>query len=248
MSPALTSPDTLPTNLKGKTVLVIGGSAGWGAATARAAARLGANVVAVSRSGDAPAGLNDALAITTAAVDFTDEASLRTLAQSLPVIDHVLVTAASIGGGPVTSTSFSDVEETIVGWLKGSYLVGHVFGAAIAPGGSLTFSSGVSAFKPQPGTGAPAAAAAGIEALTRVLALELAPVRVNAIRPGGVDTDLFRRLIGGGGDEAVAAIGSSLPLGRVAHVDDLASAAVFLMSSPYVSGVVLPVDGAASLA
>lgn len=245
--PAPTHPP-LPTSLAGSHVLIIGGGTGWGAATAGLLAGVGAAVTVASRSGKRPEGLPDGADIGVRRVDFLDEDALRALVDGLPRIDHVLVTAATILGGPVAATPYEQVADTIVGWLKGSYQVAHVAGPRITPGGSLTFTSGISVVRPQPNTAAPAAAGGGIEALGRVLALELAPVRVNTIRPGATDTALFRRLAGGADDATVAAIGSTLPLGRIARPAEVAAAALFLMSNPYVTGTVLGVDGAASLA
>ncbi len=235
-----------PSSLSGAEVLIIGGGTGWGAAAAGLLAGVGAAITVASRSGRVPAGLTDS--VQARSVDFLDEASLRALSESLPRIDHVLVTAATILGGPIASTPYEQVSETIMGWLKGSYQVAHIIGPRITAGGSLTFTSGISSWRPRIGAGAPAAAGGGIEALARVLALELAPIRVNTIRPGGIDTPLFRRLVGGADDTTVAAIGSTLPLGRVAQADEVAAAALFLMSNTYVTGTVLGVDGAASLA
>jgi NAD(P)-dependent dehydrogenase (short-subunit alcohol dehydrogenase family) len=238
----------LPQSLRGAHVVVLGGSAGIGAAAVRLLADVGASVTAASRSGARPDGVRDDADVRTEAVDVVDEAGLQSLAERLGRVDHVLVTAAQIRGGLVAQTSYDDVAGTIAGWVRGAYNVGRVFGPRIGAGGSVTFVSGVSVVRPQPGLAAPAAAAGGIEALARVLAVELAPVRVNTLRFASTDTGLLRRLLGGADDATVAGMGAVLPLGRVARPEEAAAAALFVMANPYVSGTVVTVDGAASLA
>lgn len=237
----------LPDGLAGARVLVIGGGSGWGAAAVRQLADLGATVTVVGRSGVVPDGVAGSSAVRALSADFRDEAALRRVAETVGEVDHVLVTAATVLGGPVTATPYAAVGDTVAGWLQGSYQVAHVFGSRITRAGSLTFTSGISTLRPRPGSAAAAAAGAGIEALGRVLAVELAPVRVNTVRPGGIDSALFRRLAGDIDDATVAAIGATLPAGRLARPEEVAAAAVFLMANPYLSGQVLGVDAAAAL-
>lgn len=245
----LTPAPSLAHVLAGSTVLVVGGSSGIGAAACRELASAGAEVLAVSRSGRVPEGLSDTQRerVTAIAADMQDGEVLQAaLADRKP--DHVVVTAAEILGGPVVATPYEKVEGTIAGWLRGAYEVARVTGPLLPPHGSLTFFSGYASARPVPGAGAAAAAGAGIEALARTLAVELAPVRVNTVRAGSTDTPLLRQLLGGADDTALAAVGATLPVRRIATPAETAAVAIFLMTHPYVTGSVLTADGGASIA
>ncbi|WP_088800845.1 MULTISPECIES: SDR family oxidoreductase [unclassified Streptomyces] len=106
----------------------------------------------------------------------------------------------------------------------------------------MTLSSGVLLARPVPGLSVTLAAGGAVEALTRVLAVELAPARqrVNAVRYGAIDTALMRSLPGMETDEAISAAGASVPLGRFGTAEEAAAAALFLMSTPYVTGPSVP--------
>jgi NAD(P)-dependent dehydrogenase (short-subunit alcohol dehydrogenase family) len=115
--------------------------------------------------------------------------------------------------------------------------------AKMSRGGSITLSSGVVVERPSPGQGIGAASTAAVEAFTRAMALELAPIRVNTVRPGGVDTPLTQRLFGARRAEVIAEQASRLPVGRFGQPEDLADAIVFLMGNTYTTGVTLTIDG-----
>jgi NAD(P)-dependent dehydrogenase (short-subunit alcohol dehydrogenase family) len=114
-------------------------------------------------------------------------------------------------------------------------------------GGSITICTGAGVGRPRAGAAIVSAAAGGSEVLAKAMALELAPVRVNVIRPGIVDTPLFDRMAGDRKDEVLAAQAKRVPLGRVAQPDDIAHAIVFLMTNEYTTGETLTVDGGYSL-
>jgi NAD(P)-dependent dehydrogenase (short-subunit alcohol dehydrogenase family) len=114
-------------------------------------------------------------------------------------------------------------------------------------GGSFTFCSGVSAWRPRANRSAGAAATAGLESFARGMAVELAPLRVNTICPGSFDTPVLDRAFGARKDEVLASYLSSLPLGRLGRPEELAHAALFLMTNTYVTGTVLHVDGGSLL-
>lgn len=245
-----TTRSPLPDALTGQAVLIIGGSSGIGAAAARLLAGIGADVTVASRSGRLPEGLSGPAGTAHAAsVDVTDEESLRALLDAQGRLDHVLVTAAALAAGPVADTPYEQIRGTFESWLKGAYLVAQLAGPRLAEeGGSLTLTSAGGAVRPLPGTVAASGAVAGVEAMARALALELAPARVNAVRPGPADTPLLHGFLGTGDAAAVAAFGAGMPLGRVARPEEVAAAALFLMSNPYVTGSVVTVDGGGSLA
>lgn len=239
----------LPESLAGTHVLVVGGGTGTGAAAARMLLGLGASVLVATRSGRLPDGVDTAAAdgrIRAVAVDMRDEGALSA-ALGHEKLDHVVVTAADVIAGPVLALTYDQVSATMADWVKGSYQVARVVAPTLSPGGSITFFSGYAGARGLPGWGAGAAAGAGVEALVRVLALELAPLRVNTVRPGATDTAMFRALLGGADDAAVAGFGSTLLVGRIARPEEVAAAALFFMSNPAVTGTVVTVDGGASL-
>lgn len=242
---AVTTPtrSPLPAALAGAHVLIIGGGSGIGAAAATLLADVGATVTAASRGGLAPdarvAGLT---------LDLDDEAALRDAVGSLEHVDHVFVTAASFTAGPVAVVSDALAASVAISRLQGALEVARAVAGRLPQGGSLTFTSAIGAVRPAAGLSAASASAAGVEGIARALAVELAPVRVNVVRPGATDTPMLRGFLPEPTDEHVAAYGAGLPLGRVARAAEVAAAALFLMANPYVTGSVVTVDGGASLA
>jgi NAD(P)-dependent dehydrogenase (short-subunit alcohol dehydrogenase family) len=112
-------------------------------------------------------------------------------------------------------------------------------------GGSITLMSGLYSTRPAAGGAMGAAAVAGVEGMTRALALDLAPIRVNAVAPGLIDTPLWDSF--GAHREAIAARAASLPVGRIGRPEEVAEAVVFLMTNGFVTGTVLPIDGGGGL-
>lgn len=127
--------------------------------------------------------------------------------------------------------------------VLGPWLVAKHLGGALPAGGSLVFTSGVAAYRPGPGASMIATANGALEALARSLALELAPVRVNVVSPGWVDTPIWDVLAGDAKGERLAAMAARLPAGRVGTPDDIARAIVALLDNGFVTGTVLHVDG-----
>ena len=113
----------------------------------------------------------------------------------------------------------------------------------IRPGGSITFMSGTASRRPLPGASVATASCGAVDAFARGLALDLAPIRVNTIQPGYVDTPLFDGIFGAQRDEILAAAGAKLPVGRIGRPDEIAQAVLFLMKNGYVTGINLVVDG-----
>ncbi|MBC8163433.1 MAG: SDR family oxidoreductase, partial [Roseiflexaceae bacterium] len=185
----------------------------------------------------------------TAQADVNDLASLQALFTGLERLDHVFVTAGAIAGGPVATTEIAALRATLDSRIWGAYTIARLAAPRLRAGGSLTFTTSTSATRPpRAGLSIGSAAVAGVEGLVRALALELAPLRVNVVRPSATDTPLLRSLMGGADDAAVAAAYAELPLGRAARPDEVAAAALFCMSNPYVTGSVVVVDGGTSLA
>ncbi|WP_199100285.1 SDR family oxidoreductase [Dyella sp. ASV21] len=234
--------------LKGRTVVVVGGSSGMGLAVARKAAAEGALVHAVGRSGDRLLAAKATIAgeVTLHEVDICHEAEVAALAVNIGPIDHLIITAANNVFKPFVDITTSDIEAMLWTKLWGAvHLVRH-FASRLAADGSITLFGGVAAHRASPGASIVAALNASMEGLSRTLALELAPIRVNTLAPGVVDTPAWDFLPKADRSHTMAIMGSSLPVGRVGRSDDLADAALFLMTNGFTTGTVLHVDGGAN--
>ena len=248
-----TAPDATRTQregeLLGQTVVVIGGSSGIGLETARRARAEGADVVLTGRDPDrlkrAAAELN---ALSSAAFDATDPAALDQFFQGLPKqIDHVMVTA----GGPYYARlaeldharAHRDFDEHL--WLA-IEVARHSVGR-VRPGGTLLFMTGTGGRRPGVGMALASAGTAALPALIASLAVEVAPVRVNLIAAGFVDTPLSGKLLGDNLEARRAQLRATLPIRRVVGPADVAALAVHLMTNTALTGATYDVDGGEQL-
>jgi NAD(P)-dependent dehydrogenase (short-subunit alcohol dehydrogenase family) len=243
------SPTQRRAELVGQTVVVIGGSAGIGLETARQARAEGAEVVLAARN---PERLQQAAleldALSTAAFDATDFARLDRFFQDLPEpIDHVLVT----GPGPYYALLAEfDVEEArrdVEAHLLLPVQVARNVVGKVRPGGTLLFMGGTGGRSTAPGFAFISALTAALPAMTKSLALELAPIRVNLIAAGFVDTPLSAALLGDRIDERRDELRATLPIGRVVGPTDIAALAVHLMTNTAVTGATFDIDGGQQL-
>lgn len=237
-------PLPLPESLAGQSVLVIGGTSGIGAGAVRLLQHVGADVTVAARS-IAPTDAAGAGAPRRVRLDVTDPDQLAAVVAELPALDHVYVTAGAFVPGSIAQMAPEAASELLLSRADDALRVARVVAPRLPPGGSLTFTSANSAARPGAGGSGSGAAAAALEGITRALALELAPVRVNAIRVGITDTEMIRRSFPS--DEAVAELGSTVPLKRVAQPEEIAAAALFLMANTYVTASIVTVDGGAWL-
>jgi NAD(P)-dependent dehydrogenase (short-subunit alcohol dehydrogenase family) len=229
----------------GQTVVVIGGSAGIGLETARRARTESADVILVGRNPDRlKRAAVDVGASRTAAFDANDSAALQSFFAELPgPIDHVMVTAGGPSYRPLLEMELAEVREAISGHVVTYLDVARNAAGKMKPGGSLVFMGGTGGRRISRDLGIVSAATATLPPFTATLALELAPVRVNLIAAGFVDTPLSASLLGDQLDERRAELVATLPIGRVVGPEDVAALAVHLMTNTALTGATFDIDG-----
>jgi NAD(P)-dependent dehydrogenase (short-subunit alcohol dehydrogenase family) len=235
--------------LDGKRIVIIGGSSGIGLETARLALADGAFVTIAGRSKDRLEKSARSLAsdrLRSAVADVADESSIRSLFADESRIDHIFVPAGELrpGGGDLLKSEMDALRSILEIRLLGvAHTVRHA--RPRMDGGSITLMSGLYATRPAAGGAIAAAAVAAVTGMTRALALDLAPIRVNAVAPGLIDTPLWDSF--GAQRDAILAHAAKLPVGRAGRPEEVAAAVLFLMSNEFVTGVVLPIDGGGAL-
>jgi NAD(P)-dependent dehydrogenase (short-subunit alcohol dehydrogenase family) len=232
-------------SLAGKTVVVIGGSSGMGLATAKAAFSEGANVVITGRSPERLDAARKELGSTVRAVaaDAADEMAMRAVFSELPRVDHAFVTAADLLYSPTVTADTATLRAAIDARFWGAFFTAKYAAPKMPPDGSITFLTGVAGRKPLPGGAVIGASCSAVESLGRGLALELAPIRVNTVAPGLIDTPLHTRMTGKSASERFPDVAKRLPVRRMGQPEDVAAAVLFLMNNPFVTGITLTIDG-----
>jgi NAD(P)-dependent dehydrogenase (short-subunit alcohol dehydrogenase family) len=231
--------------LLGQTVVLIGGSAGIGLETARRARREGAEVILAGRSPERlERAARDVDARSTAAFDANDPAALKGFFEGLPgPIDHVLVTAGGPSYGPLLEMDAEQVRDALSGHIVLGLEVARHAAPRMRPGGTLLLMGGTGGRQISPELGIASAATAALPPFVAALALELAPVRVNLIAAGFVDTPLSASLLGEGLDARRAHLRATLPIGRVVEPADVAALAVHIMINTALTGATYDIDG-----
>jgi NAD(P)-dependent dehydrogenase (short-subunit alcohol dehydrogenase family) len=235
--------------LLGQTVVVIGGSAGIGLETARRARVAGAEVILTARDpGRLERAATELGAKGSVAFDATDFDRLDQFFEELPApIDHVMVTAGGPYYGPLATMDFDQARRDVEQHLWLTLRVARNAAGKVRPGGTLLFISGTGGRRPAVGYTVLSTFTAGVPALAKVLALELAPVRVNVIAPGFVDTPLSASILGDQLDERREQLRTTLPIGRVVGPTDVAALAVHIMANTAVTGATFDIDGGQQL-
>ncbi len=235
------------TVFSGQRVLVVGGSSGIGLGCAIEFLKAGAQVTIASRSVQKleAARQRIAMRVATAELDVTDDDAVAAFFSDSAHWDHVVITASQAPSGPARQLPLDEAYKAMHSKFWGAYRVGRL--VSIRPGGSLTLVSGRS-LRPRPNAVLQAAINAALDALARGLALELAPVRVNSVAPGTIDTPLWDRLSEENRRNLFQGTASQLPVGRIGTTHDVAQAILFLAGNGFTTGTTVMVDGGAQVA
>ena len=229
-------------------VVVIGGSEGIGLAVAKAARALGARVLAVSRTREKLEAARDAVSgLEIRVADINDTASIQDVFSEFSTVDHVYIAAGSTKIGSPLDHQLSEFRHKFDERLWGSIEVVRAAHALIRPGGSFTFTGGLSSDRPVRGAWVSGIATMATEQLARVLALELAPIRFNAIAPGYTDTPMWDHIFPENGAQALSEVAKKNPVPRLVTADEVAQAVLLLMQNEAITGETIHVDCGARL-
>jgi NAD(P)-dependent dehydrogenase (short-subunit alcohol dehydrogenase family) len=242
--PILREPELL-----GQSVVVIGGSAGIGLETARQARAEGARLILTGRNAERLQFVASELeALSIAAFDATDSASLERFFDDLPAtIDHVMVTAGQPHYGRLLDMDLEQARVALDTHLLLMLQVARFAAHKVRPGGTLLFMGGTGGRRPGIGMGIVSTVTAALPALTASLALELAPVRINLIAAGFVDTPLSASLLGDELESRRNQLRATLPIRRVVSPVDVAALAVHIMTNTALTGATYDIDGGQQL-
>lgn len=224
--------------LKAETIVVVGGSSGIGLATAKAASAEGAALIVVGRSPDklevAKAEIGQETK--TFQADVMDEASVKRVFQDIGYFDHLFISAQDATTAPLSETTLDQLRPTLNSKIWGAIHVVKCAASQIPAQGSITFISGLAGRRGYSGLAVAGAANAGIEALARNLAIELAPIRVNTVCAGVIDTAMLDKVFGDKRQATVEAIAAKLPVKRIGKPEEIADAILFLVGNGFVMG------------
>ena len=235
-------------------ILIVGGGSGMGLALASRCLDARAEVIIAGRNEGKLARACEELrmpprlkAIT---ADISRESQVADLFEQVGPLDHVVSTAADIKGAYelLPSLELHAAQRVVDSKLYGPLLLAKYGAPKLSVAGSITFVSGIAAYRPAARGAVVAAVNAALEGLVRALAVELGPIRVNAVSPGWVDTEIWTFVAGEKKQETLSAMAKRLPLGRIGQPEDIAHAIIFLMGNPFTTGTILHVDGGHRLA
>jgi NAD(P)-dependent dehydrogenase (short-subunit alcohol dehydrogenase family) len=230
-------------SLQDRTVLVVGRGSGIARAITLLARAEGARVIVAGRDRDKLAEAYDEPDIEAETVDVLDDESIAALARRVGRIDHLVSTVSARARGNLADLDRADLRLSFDTKVIGPIMLAKHFAPRIAPDGSIVLFSGVNAFKINVGYLGVAVTNGAVDFLTRSLAVELGPIRVNAISPGVIDTGIWDALGEQGKTEYFAHLSEHNPARRIGTVDDIAGAALFAMTNTFLTGMTLRVDG-----
>jgi NAD(P)-dependent dehydrogenase (short-subunit alcohol dehydrogenase family) len=232
-----------------QSVLIIGRPSGIAGAILSAALDHGAKVIIAGRDRaplDAVYGQDPN--VTTELVDLTDEASIAALAERLGTVDHIVSTGSARARGKLADLDRDAIRLSFDTKVIGPLMLAKHFASRINERGSIVIFAGVASTKIAIGTMGVAITNGSAEVLARSLALEMAPIRVNAISPGVIDTGAWDAFGEQGKADYFAHVSSTNPAGRIGTVEDIASGVIFALTNTFLTGTTLHIDGGEPLA
>ncbi|MEI1249541.1 SDR family oxidoreductase [Rhizobium aouanii] len=235
--------------IEGAKIVIVGGSSGMGLALAARLLGEGAVVTIAGRSEDGLAAarrdLGEHPKLKTHAADISREEEVAALFRTSGPVDHIVSTAADIEGAYqlLPSIELAAAQRVVESKFYGPLLLAKYGAAHLPPSGSITYTSGVAAYRPAARGSVVAAVNAALEGLVRALAVELAPIRINAVSPGWVDTPIWSFVAGDAKQATLDAMAERLPAGRIGRPDDIADAIRFLIGNGFTTGAILHVEG-----
>ncbi len=234
---------------QGQKIVIIGGSSGMGLAAANLAAVEGATVIIASRSEEklrqAKGQIKGNVEILT--VNVVDEGSVRAFFDKVGEFNHLTTPGSELSMGRFLELDTRTARAAFDSKFWGQYHAARYGASKIRPGGSITFFAGVWSQKPIIGGSVVTAINSAIEGLGRALAVELAPIRVNTVSPGIVDTPIYSGMAPDNREAMFKEVAASIPVKRIAKPEEVAQAVLYLMSNSYTTGSTLYVDGGATL-
>jgi len=229
--------------LRDKTVLVVGRGSGIARAVTLLARSEGARVIVAGRDQTKLAAAYDHPDISAESLDITDDESIAALADRVGAVDHVVSTASARARGKLADLQRQNLLQSFDTKVIGPTMLAKHFASQINPGGSFVLFSGVHAFKLNVGYLGVGITNGAVDFLTRWLAVELAPIRVNAVSPGVIDTGAWDAMGEDGKRDYFKHIAAQNPAGRIGTPDDIAGAVLFAMTNTFMTGMTLRVDG-----
>lgn len=240
------SQPTTPGFLINQRVIILGGSAGIGLATAQAAAAEGAQVIIASSNQTRVERALQTLPASAQghALDLADEAQLQAFFAKIGDFDHLIFTAGdALQVGELATTSLVAVQRAFEVRYFGALAAVKYAQPHLRPGGSVVLTTGIASRRPGKGWAVGASICSAVEGLTRALAVELAPIRVNAVSPGIVKTDLWASMPAAERDAMYTHFAQTLPVGRAGEAADIAQTYLYLLRQPFSTGQTVVVDG-----
>ncbi|RZT20926.1 NAD(P)-dependent dehydrogenase (short-subunit alcohol dehydrogenase family) [Kribbella sp. VKM Ac-2569] len=231
-------------------VVIVGGSSGMGRALAAELVAQGSEVTVAGRTPAKLDAVRRELGVRTVATDLGSEHDIERLFATTGKVSHIVTTAADVGGAyqPIAEYDVGSARGAVDSKLLGPLLLAKHGAPMLEPGGSIVFTSGIAAYRPGPRASLLAALNGALASLAAALAVELAPLRVNVISPGWVDTPIWQDVAGEAAPETLSAMAARLPVGRIGHPQDIAAAIIALLRNGFITGTVLHADGGHRLA
>lgn len=230
-------------SLQGQCVVVVGRGGGIARAVALLARSEGAEVVVAGRDGPALAAQYDDVGISAETLDVTDDESIARFAERVGAVDHVVSTVSARARGRLADLDRSSLRLSFDTKVIGPVMLAKHLAPRMNERGSFVLFSGVNAFKVNVGYLGVAITNGAVDFLTRSLAVELAPIRVNAVSPGVIDTGAWDSLGEDGKRDYFGHVSDTNPVGRIGAVDDVADAVLFALTNSFMTGTMLKVDG-----